>query len=79
MHAAQQVALMPVLKLTLERANQTLTASILDMRALFSEINRLYDTRKSAPTSPVKIDMPESPRVLEMCEKVAEALSLLTR
>jgi wobble nucleotide-excising tRNase len=68
---------MPELKLTLERANETLTAAILDMRALFSEINRLYDTRKSAPTSPVKIDMPESPRVLEMCKRVAVGVELV--
>jgi wobble nucleotide-excising tRNase len=77
LQAAQQVSLMPEVKLTLERANKTLTAAILDMRALFSEIHRLYDKRKSAPTSPIKIDMPEPPRVLEICNSVAGGVELV--
>jgi len=75
--AAHQVTLMPELQSKLESVIKAFAETTRELLALLSKIDKLYKTRKAAPTSPVSIDLPGSTRVHEICENAIAGLELV--
>lgn len=70
-----ELPLLPELKQALRDAADPLFAAIPDLRTAFAEIDRVYDVRKSAPTSPVALTLPELSHVTAICERVATSVN----
>lgn len=79
---ANQLPLMPELSPMLQAAVNSLDASLPDIRNLFTEIQRIYEVRRSVPTSSLPYSLPNLGRVGEMCERVdscIEAVNAVVR